>query len=370
VKVDRSLLELLVHFGGFWSRPLSFVASFVELSVRIFGLLFSSVPVPVVRNRSSSCRGLLCATLSRISLLLLVALARCCASGTIASGGFPDSRVGADGSRARTASNGSLRPAQFSPVLVEDHEGKEMAEPTGAVVEREGWIHACLSLELQPGEARKVSGGEKAPDLAVFRTAQGALRAVGDACPHGKGSLSDGDIEDLQDCHSGTRANGGKVPGMCVRCPRHRPKMAGGLWFSLEDGRSFVRGPTPHYDPILQTTVHLVEERDGSVWVQATPKAGSGVKPSKLAVLAMKAERNATALLGCLLCSPKLPPLDECTAWALVDRQEVSHNTFVFTLRDPLPRTLSPQEAAAREELFEGAWSVSSTQSSTLSPQP
>jgi len=59
----------------------------------------------------------------------------------------------------------------------------------------------------------------------------------------------------------GARADGSKVPGLCVRCPRHRMKFGGGLWFSLEDGRSFVRGQTAHWDPMLQTSVHLTEVR-------------------------------------------------------------------------------------------------------------
>lgn len=61
-------------------------------------------------------------------------------------------------------------------------------------------------------------------------------------CGHGAGLLSSGDIEELGSCALGTRLDGSKQAGLCVRCPKHRAKFAGGLWFSLVDGRSFVDG--------------------------------------------------------------------------------------------------------------------------------
>ena len=42
--------------------------------------------------------------------------------------------------------------------------------------------------------------------------------AIDNLCPHKKGDMSTGDIEEAGDSH-----------GLCVKCPRHRKKMNGGL---------------------------------------------------------------------------------------------------------------------------------------------
>ncbi len=43
------------------------------------------------------------------------------------------------------------------------------------------------------------------------------IHAIGNTCPHKQGDLSIGDIEDSPE------------QGVCVKCPRHRKKMNGGL---------------------------------------------------------------------------------------------------------------------------------------------
>lgn len=59
------------------------------------------------------------------------------------------------------------------------------------------------------------------------------ISAIGDVCPHKRAPLSDGDIEDL----------GQELGGLCVRCPKHRRKFnGGGLYFSLQDGKSHILG--------------------------------------------------------------------------------------------------------------------------------
>ena len=50
----------------------------------------------------------------------------------------------------------------------------------------------------------------------------------------------------------GTHKDGSQIAGACVRCPKHRAKFAGGLWFSLEDGRSFVDGYSPEWNEEFQ----------------------------------------------------------------------------------------------------------------------
>ena len=44
------------------------------------------------------------------------------------------------------------------------------------------------------------------------------IHAIDNLCPHKQGDMSTGDIEDAGGAH-----------GLCVKCPRHRKKMNGGL---------------------------------------------------------------------------------------------------------------------------------------------
>eukprot|EP00854_Cymbomonas_tetramitiformis_P014790 gene14790-biopygen15242 len=133
---------------------------------------------------------------------------------------------------------GTLGPAMF----------REHAAPRVRSAYR--WHYVARAEDLQAGSSISVAV-PKAGAVAVFRHSDGKLYALSDRCAHGSGQLSLGDMEDLGRCAMGTHKNGSKVGGPCVRCPRHRSKMAGGLYFSLEDGRSFVLGPTMHYDELF-----------------------------------------------------------------------------------------------------------------------
>ena len=56
---------------------------------------------------------------------------------------------------------------------------------------------ACLLADLAPGTALRVElAGPAGPvEVAVVRTASGAVHAVSDLCSHGQVSLSDGEVE-------------------------------------------------------------------------------------------------------------------------------------------------------------------------------
>lgn len=58
----------------------------------------------------------------------------------------------------------------------------------------------------------------------------GTFYAIDNVCAHKKASLCLGDIEDLAS-HS--------AEGLCVRCPKHRGKFCGGLYFDLHTGLKF-----------------------------------------------------------------------------------------------------------------------------------
>ena len=100
--------------------------------------------------------------------------------------------------------------------------------------------------------------------VALFRH-KGQLYAVEDRCSHGSGSLSCGDIEDIDP----NAVACGSLPTKtaCVRCPRHRGKFAGGLWYSLETGESITLGETSNYAPIYRVGAFSVKEEDGNVYV-------------------------------------------------------------------------------------------------------
>jgi hypothetical protein len=64
---------------------------------------------------------------------------------------------------------------------------------------------------------------------------------------HYRCSLALGDMEDLQFDYQLTSAgaDGGAAAGWCVRCPKHRKKFCGGLYFSVNTGHAYVKGAVP-----------------------------------------------------------------------------------------------------------------------------
>ncbi|GHG26586.1 MULTISPECIES: bifunctional 3-phenylpropionate/cinnamic acid dioxygenase ferredoxin subunit [Amycolatopsis] len=97
-------------------------------------------------------------------------------------------------------------------------------------------IRACTVDELPPGESVRIPGP---PAIAVFRTEDGELYAIGDTCTHQDASLADGWLE-----------------GCFVECPLHA------AMFDLRTG-----APTclPAKDPVRTYPV-VVEE--GVVYVE------------------------------------------------------------------------------------------------------
>ncbi|KAK3276468.1 hypothetical protein CYMTET_15456 [Cymbomonas tetramitiformis] len=227
------------------------------------------------------------------------------------------------------------------------------------------WHYVARAEDLQAGSSISVAV-PKAGAVAVFRHSDGKLYALSDRCAHGSGQLSLGDMEDLGRCAMGTHKNGSKVGGPCVRCPRHRSKMAGGLYFSLEDGRSFVLGPTMHYDELFQAcprashgsvphglpgpTIFAVKHEHGAVvqvgvfdvmerkmedggehiFVSKTAVKGTETPP-KLQVLRRKAFNNTKALMGCFMCQAGPGEAELFSSWSLRHVEDVSTTTKIFS---------------------------------------
>lgn len=92
--------------------------------------------------------------------------------------------------------------------------------------------------------------------IVVVRSAAGTVKALSGVCPHKKGELALGDMEDL-----------GRLS---VICPRHRVKFPGGLHIDASDGSVFcVQPPTPEagFDPSWRVPTYAVVERDGWLFV-------------------------------------------------------------------------------------------------------
>ncbi len=73
------------------------------------------------------------------------------------------------------------------------------------------------------------------------------LRACASAVCDASCSLALGDMEDLRfDFHlTSAQVDGAAAPaaaGWCVRCPKHRKKFCGGLYFSIATGDAYVKG--------------------------------------------------------------------------------------------------------------------------------
>lgn len=89
------------------------------------------------------------------------------------------------------------------------------------------------------------------------------VKALNGQCPHKKGEMALGDIED-------------EGNNKCsLVCPRHRKRFIGGLRFDSETGESFVKnvaGQSPEYDPSWRLQVHEVVVQEERVFVKLEPK--------------------------------------------------------------------------------------------------
>jgi NAD(P)H-flavin reductase/nitrite reductase/ring-hydroxylating ferredoxin subunit len=109
-------------------------------------------------------------------------------------------------------------------------------------------------------------------EVLVYRHTATQWHAISDVCAHKEASLHKGDIEDLPSCHLSSRDDKSKPPGLCVKCPKHRKKFGGGLYFSLEDGASFIPGPSEKYTESFRVPVFDVQVRGDDVYVSRDPK--------------------------------------------------------------------------------------------------
>lgn len=146
-----------------------------------------------------------------------------------------------------------------------------------------------------------VPGSEPAQRISVFFV-RDEFHAIADDCAHKQASLALGDIEDVQQAcihvspiasvcgsptsgvtHSTPASIAGDTgvllpqpsthPGICVRCPKHRKKFPGGLYFSLTDGRAVCKAESEHWSDDFHVAVYpvVVDRARGIVFVNPTP---------------------------------------------------------------------------------------------------
>lgn len=152
---------------------------------------------------------------------------------------------------AAHSTSSSAAPASAAPPTAADLHGYEAAFPAAELPER-GLKQYVL----------KANGTA----LCVV-SAGGQLRAIGDLCPHKQGVMSQGDIEDADKAH-----------GLCVKCPRHRKKIPGGLNFRVSDGGSWVADASAceiAVDPAWRVDVHDVRVVGGTVYIAVAPANAS-----------------------------------------------------------------------------------------------
>eukprot|EP00405_Crypthecodinium_cohnii_P013913 CAMPEP_0206449838 /NCGR_PEP_ID=MMETSP0324_2-20121206/18348_1 /ASSEMBLY_ACC=CAM_ASM_000836 /TAXON_ID=2866 /ORGANISM="Crypthecodinium cohnii, Strain Seligo" /LENGTH=487 /DNA_ID=CAMNT_0053919333 /DNA_START=49 /DNA_END=1512 /DNA_ORIENTATION=+ len=149
------------------------------------------------------------------------------------------------------------------------------ASSSSPVAPAGGWVSAGRLSQLRQGEGRRVQlpGGGRKDAVALFR--HGAeLFALEDRCCHADKSIHGGDIEDLGQCVVNKDGDMGQG-GLCVQCPRHQRKFAGGLYFNLRTGeartpeytRKFRKMDTHH------VRVHDTRVENGEVFVSVRPRS-------------------------------------------------------------------------------------------------
>jgi len=120
---------------------------------------------------------------------------------------------------------------------------------------------------VPPFRVGKVQGLREKLPLRIKDANRGTLclvpsgdgfRAVEDACPHKRAKLSSGEIEDI----------GGEL---MIRCPKHRRKFHGGLYFNPVTGRGWCQDSATcsHFDPSWRLAVYATRvDARGELWIE------------------------------------------------------------------------------------------------------
>lgn len=178
--------------------------------------------------------------------------------------------------------------------------------------------------KLKTNEPKMMEVPDTGDELMLLKEADGQVRAIDNRCPHKRAKLSKGDIEDL----------GEQLGGLCIRCPKHRRKFAGGLYVSLLDGQCRTKTPTGEKAKDKQVNkwsvrVHQTRiDEQGFVHVRVPiPESSSSSASSN-----SSNDNDCQAILGSretTQCAGE-PKLFEAVLSKISPRQDSSGDVFVF----------------------------------------
>ena len=121
---------------------------------------------------------------------------------------------------------------------------------------------------------------------------------------------------------TGQHADGSSLGGLSVRCPKHRNKFAGGLYFSLVDGQSFTKKQCGSHSQTMKVNAYSVQITDGQIYVSPTPIDQNDLSPKPVA--------------------SGLAP--GWAAWKVQQMEQVTHNSVVIHLVATKCVTMEPEK--------------------------
>jgi MocE subfamily Rieske [2Fe-2S] domain protein len=142
--------------------------------------------------------------------------------------------------------------------------------------EANGWLDACATAELKPGDVLRVDHGRKT--YALYRTHEGALYATDGICTHGNTHLA-----------------GGLIIGNTIECPKHNGR------FSLIDG-------SPARVPVCRgLATYPVEEREQRILIHVDSPGGAGAREPQAGEFRVVSNRNVATFIKELVLEPVNP---------------------------------------------------------------
>jgi len=138
----------------------------------------------------------------------------------------------------------------------------------------EGFIYVDQQSNIKAGDFKLINLNNKT--VSIFNV-DGVYYAIDNQCAHKEAQLCKGDIEDLRLPNS---VEGD--PLHCVKCPKHRKKFAGGLYFDLKTGNALTKAACKKVDPDWRLSTYAVVVENDNVFICKEPYHESVTRLTKL----------------------------------------------------------------------------------------